>query len=89
MSKEMSQAYQILRSKDEVMAESTSAVPAAVVLAMIGIIAFTVGAWKLGIVVMVCAAVFAVWHRIYGAIADACIKRLGYSEIELERLDLA
>ena len=89
MSKEMSQAYQILRAKDEVMAESITAVPAAMLLAVIGVIALCVGAFIVGIITIPCAAVLAFFHRIYAKIADWSIRSLGYSEVELERLDLA
>ena len=89
MSKELKEAYALLRAKDEVMAERISTFPAAMCVAVIGGVALYDGAWLCAAIALSCSAVFALWPWVFAKVADRCIRRRGYTEIELERLDLA
>lgn len=89
MSKELKEAYALLRAKDEVTAEWPSSLVAALCVAAIGIAAIIEGAWTCAIIALSAAALFSMWNIIFAKVADWCIRRRGYTEIELERLDLA
>ena len=89
MSEELKESYALLRAKDEVMAESASAIPAALCVAVIGVVALFEGAWLCAAISLSCASLLSVWHLIFSKIVDWCIRRRGFSEVELERLDLA
>ena len=89
MSKELKEAYALLRAKDEVMAERISTIPAAMCVAAIGVVALFDGAWICASIALSCATAFAFAPLAFAKIADWCIRRRGYTEIELERLDLA
>lgn len=89
MSKDLKEAYALLRAKDEVMAERISTIPAAMCVAVIGVVALYEGAWTCAAIALSCATAFALAPWAFAKIADRCIRRRGYTEIELERLDLA
>ena len=89
MSKELKEAYALLRAKDEVTAEWPSSLVAALCVAAIGIAAIIEGAWTCAIIALSCAIGFGTWHVVFAKVADWCIRRRGFTEVELERLDLA
>lgn len=89
MDGKLKEAYALLRAKDEVMSERYSGVAAALCVAAMGVLAICSGEWICAAIALTCAAIFGSWTWIFAVIADVLIERLGFSEVELERLDLA
>lgn len=89
MDSELKEAYALLRAKDEVMSERCSVVAAALCVAAMGVLAICSGELICAAIALTCAVICGLWPWIFAVIADVLIKRLGFSEVELERLDLA
>ena len=88
MNEELKEAYAILRAKDEIIAEKIHTIPSAMCVAVMGIVAIFNGAFICAAIALSCAAAFALAPWAFGKVADWLIGRLGYTEIELERLAL-
>ena len=88
MNENMRKAYEVLRAKDEIEASWGQFLPPAIAIATMAAFAVMVEAWLVTAIALPVAALFGMLPKIMAAVCSAVIKRMGFSEIELERIGL-
>ena len=89
MGEKMRKSYEVLRTKDEVDANRNCFMGPAAVVAAVGLFAMYVQAWYAALVALPVAFAIAIGPRIISWCLGRKLRSLGYSEVELERANLA
>ena len=89
MSKKMESAYAALRAKDEIEASQPVFWAAALVLCAMGVFSICAKAWLVAAIALLSALVLAWGPRLACRMLRKTIHSTGYTEVELERANLA